>query len=117
MAVQEAVFTRAGIEGVAQYAIELAQRRRGRLVSATKSNGIIHTMPFWDQVVGERVAANPDVTVENVLIDALAARMVLRPDSSRPRRTRRCSSPSTAPRQTSPDRGSPTPSVKSGQLP
>ena len=74
MAVQEAVFTRAGIERVARYAIELAQQRRGRLVSATKSNGIIHTMPFWDEVVGECVAASSGVTVENVLIDALAAR-------------------------------------------
>ena len=57
MAVQEAVFTRAGIERVARYAIELAQQRRGRLVSATKSNGIIHTMPFWDEVVAGGVAA------------------------------------------------------------
>ena len=81
MAVQEAVFTRAGIERVARYAIELAQQRRGRLVSATKSNGIIHTMPFWDEVVGECVAASSGVTVENVLIDALAARLVLRPDT------------------------------------
>ena len=81
MAVQESVFTRAGIERVATYAVELAQQRQGRLVSATKSNGIIHTMPFWDEVVGECVAASPGVTVENVLIDALAARMVLRPDT------------------------------------
>ncbi|MDQ4051979.1 MAG: tartrate dehydrogenase [Actinomycetota bacterium] len=81
MAVQEAVFTRAGIERVATYAVELAEQRQGRLVSATKSNGIIHTMPFWDEVVGECVAASPGVTVESVLIDALAARMVLRPDT------------------------------------
>jgi tartrate dehydrogenase/decarboxylase/D-malate dehydrogenase len=79
MAVQEAVFTRAGIERVARYAVDLARQRGGRLVSATKSNGIIHTMPFWDQVVAECVAADPDVSLENVHIDALAARMVLRP--------------------------------------
>ena len=81
MAVQEAVFTRAGIERVAQFAIELAQQRSGRLVSATKSNGIIHTMPFWDEVVGDCVAASEGVSLESVLIDALAARMVLRPDT------------------------------------
>jgi len=79
MAVQETVFTRAGIERVARYAVDLAQQRRGRLVSATKSNGIIHTMPFWDEVVRECVAASPGVTLESVLIDALAARMVLKP--------------------------------------
>jgi tartrate dehydrogenase/decarboxylase / D-malate dehydrogenase len=81
MAVQEAVFTRAGIERVAQFAIELAQQRSGRLVSATKSNGIIHTMPFWDEVVRDCVAASAGVSLESVLIDALAARMVLRPDT------------------------------------
>jgi tartrate dehydrogenase/decarboxylase/D-malate dehydrogenase len=81
MAVQEAVFTRAGIERVAQFAIELAQQRRGRLVSATKSNGIIHTMPFWDEVVRGCVAGSAGVSLESVLIDALAARMVLRPDT------------------------------------
>ena len=81
MAVQEAVFTRAGIERVTRFAIDLARQRRGHIVSATKSNGIIHTMPFWDQVVGECVAASPGVSVENVLIDALAARMVLRPET------------------------------------
>ena len=81
MAVQESVFTRAGVTRIARYAAELAQRRTGRLVSATKSNGIIHTMPFWDEVVEATVAEYPDVTVEKVLIDALAARMVLKPRS------------------------------------
>jgi tartrate dehydrogenase/decarboxylase/D-malate dehydrogenase len=81
MAVQEAVFTRKGIERVATYAAELAQQRQGRLISATKSNGIIHTMPFWDEVVQSCVDATPGVTVESVLIDALAARMVLKPES------------------------------------
>jgi len=81
MAVQESVFTRKGIERVATYAAELAQQRKGRLISATKSNGIIHTMPFWDEVVQSCVAATPGVTVESVLIDALAARVVLKPES------------------------------------
>ncbi|GAB2621179.1 tartrate dehydrogenase [Kocuria himachalensis] len=81
MAVQESVFTRTGVTRIARYAAELAQRRSGRLVSATKSNGIIHTMPFWDEVVEATVAEHPGVTVEKVLIDALAARMVLKPQS------------------------------------
>ena len=53
MAVQEAIFTRMGVTRVAEYAVAQAQARRGSLTSATKSNGIIHTMPFWDEVVGE----------------------------------------------------------------
>ncbi|MEV6154121.1 tartrate dehydrogenase [Nonomuraea sp. NPDC052129] len=79
-AVQEAVFTRTGIERVARFAADLARRRSGRLISATKSNGIIHTMPFWDEVVAE-VADDSGVELEKVLIDALAARLVLRPES------------------------------------
>jgi tartrate dehydrogenase/decarboxylase/D-malate dehydrogenase len=81
-AIQEAIFTRAGISRVARYAAELAQRRGGTLVSATKSNGIIHTMPFWDEVVADSVAEHaPDVHVDKVLIDALAARAVMKPTS------------------------------------
>jgi tartrate dehydrogenase/decarboxylase/D-malate dehydrogenase len=81
MAVQETVFTRTGVSRVAQFAVDLAAKRSGRLISATKSNGIIHTMPFWDEVVAEVAATNPRVRLEKVLIDALAARMVLKPQS------------------------------------
>ena len=80
-AIQESVFTRAGIQRVTEYAIEQAMRRTGRLISATKSNGIIHTMPFWDEVVAETAAGTAGLTVEKVLIDALAARLVLNPHS------------------------------------
>jgi tartrate dehydrogenase/decarboxylase/D-malate dehydrogenase len=81
MAVQETVFTRAGVARVAQFAVDLAGGRSGRLISATKSNGIIHTMPFWDEVVAEVAATDPRVRLEKVLIDALAARLVLKPQS------------------------------------
>jgi len=81
MAIQQSVFTRVGVERVAAYAADLAQTRSGRLVSATKSNGIIHTMPFWDAVVNDVVNKTAGIEVEHVLIDALAARAVLRPDS------------------------------------
>ncbi|NNG41135.1 tartrate dehydrogenase [Flexivirga sp. ID2601S] len=80
-ALQEAVFTRQGIARVTRFAAELAAGRTGRLVSATKSNGIIHTMPFWDEVVRETAADFPGVTVDKVLIDALAARVVSAPES------------------------------------
>ncbi len=82
-AVQESIFTRAGIRRVARYAAEAAVERGGQLVSATKSNGIIHTMPFWDEVVAETAKEFPGVVVEKVLIDALAARLVMKPTSVR----------------------------------
>jgi tartrate dehydrogenase/decarboxylase/D-malate dehydrogenase len=81
MAIQEAVFTRAGIERVTQYAVDLAIERRGSIVSATKSNGLVHSMPLWDEVVAEVVATEPALKLESVLVDALAARAVLRPGS------------------------------------
>jgi tartrate dehydrogenase/decarboxylase/D-malate dehydrogenase len=80
LAVQEALFTRRGVERVVRYALGLAQARSGRLVSATKSNGIIHTMPFWDEVFGEVAAGFPDVETRELHIDALAAELVLHPD-------------------------------------
>ena len=80
-AVQESFFSRRGIARAAEFAARLAESRNGRLTSATKSNGIIHTMPFWDEVVAETLAEHPGVTVEKILIDALAAKLVLSPES------------------------------------
>jgi tartrate dehydrogenase/decarboxylase/D-malate dehydrogenase len=81
LAVQEAVFTRRGVERVARYAFDLARTRRRRLVSATKSNGIVHTMPFWDEVVAAVAAGYPDVEVASRHVDALAALLVREPAS------------------------------------
>lgn len=81
MAVQEAVFTRRGIDKVVTAAFELASKRRRHLVSATKSNGIIHTMPFWDERVAEVARRFPKVAVEQMHIDALSARLILDPRS------------------------------------
>jgi tartrate dehydrogenase/decarboxylase / D-malate dehydrogenase len=78
-AVQEARFTHRGVTRVAAYAAELASRRSGRLTSATKSNGILHTMPFWDEHVASAVSRYPGVQLRPVLIDALAAEVVRRP--------------------------------------
>jgi tartrate dehydrogenase/decarboxylase/D-malate dehydrogenase len=79
MAVQEAVFTRAGVTRIVDYAFDLAARRRGHVTSATKSNGIVHTMPFWDEIVRERAAGHPGVEWGQEHIDALCAKVVLDP--------------------------------------
>jgi tartrate dehydrogenase/decarboxylase/D-malate dehydrogenase len=81
LAVQESIFTRRGVERIMRYAFRLAQKRRGRLVSATKSNGIIHTMPFWDEILDELSPDYPEVEATQYHIDALAARFVLDPAS------------------------------------
>jgi tartrate dehydrogenase/decarboxylase/D-malate dehydrogenase len=78
-AVQESVFTRHGISRAARFAAQLASSRSGRLTSATKSNGIVHTMPFWDEVVRETVSEFSGVELRSELIDALAASLVLHP--------------------------------------
>ena len=81
IAVQDAIFTRRGITRATRFAADLASTRNGRITSATKSNGIVHTMPFWDEVVTAVVAEYDGVQVESVLIDALAARFALAPES------------------------------------
>jgi tartrate dehydrogenase/decarboxylase / D-malate dehydrogenase len=78
--VQESVFTRHGVDRILRYAFELARSRRGKLASATKSNGIIHTMPYWDERVGEMAKAYPDVAVSQFHIDILSAHFVQHPD-------------------------------------
>jgi tartrate dehydrogenase/decarboxylase/D-malate dehydrogenase len=80
MAVQESVFTRVGVSRIADFALQLARTRRSHVTSATKSNGIVHTLPFWDEVVAERAAGYPDVRVDSEHIDALAAKFVLQPE-------------------------------------
>jgi len=80
IALQVATFTRKGTERVVRYALELAAKRDGHLTSATKSNGIRHTMPFWDRVVRELASEFPDVAVSEYHMDALAAMLVLAPD-------------------------------------
>ncbi len=80
LAVQESVFTRLGVERVVRFAFELARSRGGTLTSATKSNGIIHTMPFWDEVFAGVAAEWPDVATRSVHIDALSAGFVLHPE-------------------------------------
>ena len=80
VAVQQSIFTRRGVTRIMTYAFELARARSGRVSSATKSNGIVHTMPFWDEIFAEVAVQYPDVRSEQVHVDALAARLVLAPD-------------------------------------
>jgi tartrate dehydrogenase/decarboxylase/D-malate dehydrogenase len=80
-AVQQAIFTRRGITRIADYALDLSSARRRRLTSATKSNGLVHSMPFWDEVTRERAASHPEVELTEEHVDALAAKLVLRPES------------------------------------
>ncbi|TDF93166.1 tartrate dehydrogenase [Paenibacillus piri] len=79
MAIQNAIFTRKGTERAIRYAFELAAKRRGHLTSATKSNGIFHSMPFWDDVFKEVSQDYPDTRTASYHIDALAAFFVTRP--------------------------------------
>ena len=79
MAVQESVFTRVGVSRIADFAFELAMTRGKYVTSAKKSNGIVHTLPFWDEVVAERGARYPEVRLDSEHIDALAAKLVLQP--------------------------------------
>ncbi len=77
---QESVFTRTGVDRVLRYAFELARRRpRRKLTSATKSNGIFISMPYWDERVAEMSAAYPDVTLDKFHIDILTAHFVRNP--------------------------------------
>lgn len=80
IAIQQTVFTRRGVRRILRYAFELAQKRRQHLTSATKSNGIIHTMPFWDECFYEMAKEYPDVRVDQYHIDILTAHFVRHPD-------------------------------------
>jgi tartrate dehydrogenase/decarboxylase/D-malate dehydrogenase len=81
IAIQEAIFTRRGTDRVMRYAFELARtRKRKHVTSATKSNGIVHTMPFWDERFTAVKADYPDVETSQYHIDILTAHFVQHPD-------------------------------------
>ena len=81
LAVQQSVFTREGVDRVLRYAFERARARPAKhLTSATKSNGIIHTMPFWDERFEAVAADYPDVRTDQYHIDILTAHLVQHPD-------------------------------------
>lgn len=79
--IQESIFTRHGVDRILRFALQLAQtREKKHLTSATKSNGIIHTMPFWDERLKAVSKEFPDITVDQYHIDILCAHFVQHPD-------------------------------------
>jgi tartrate dehydrogenase/decarboxylase/D-malate dehydrogenase len=81
MAMQQSIFTRKGTDRVLRYAFELARSRKAhRLTSATKSNGIIHTMPYWDERVAAMAGEYPDIDLDKYHIDILVSHFVNKPE-------------------------------------
>jgi tartrate dehydrogenase/decarboxylase/D-malate dehydrogenase len=78
---QQTLFSRKGVDRIQQFALELASTRSAKhLTSATKSNGISITMPYWDERFRANAARYPDVRTDQYHIDILAARFVLSPE-------------------------------------
>jgi tartrate dehydrogenase/decarboxylase/D-malate dehydrogenase len=80
MAIQEAIFTKKGCDRVMRFAFELAMKRKKHVSSATKSNGIIHSMPFWDERFAAVAKEFPEVKTDQYHIDILTAHFVRHPD-------------------------------------
>ena len=81
VAVETAIFTRTGVERIIRFGFEQARTRRKKLASVTKSNAQMHSMVFWDEVTREVARDYPDVEVSHYHVDAIAARMVMAPES------------------------------------
>jgi tartrate dehydrogenase/decarboxylase/D-malate dehydrogenase len=81
VAIETAIFTRKGVERILRFGFERARARRGKLASVTKSNAQKHTMVFWDEITRELALQYPDVEVTSYHIDAMAARMVMAPET------------------------------------
>lgn len=81
VAVETAIFTRAGVERILRFGFEQAMGRRRMLASVTKSNAQRHSMVFWDQVTRDLAAEYPQVQVSHYHVDAISARMVMAPDT------------------------------------
>ncbi|MGN7385397.1 tartrate dehydrogenase [Sporosarcina sp. SAFN-015] len=80
IAIQNAIFSRKGTERAMRFAFELAAKRKKHVTSATKSNGIFHSMPFWDEIFKEVAAEYPDIKSDSQHIDALSAFFITHPD-------------------------------------
>jgi tartrate dehydrogenase/decarboxylase/D-malate dehydrogenase len=81
LVVQQSIFTRRGVDRVLRYAYEQASARpAAHLTSATKSNGIVHSMPYWDARVAEMAKAYPQVVTDQYHIDILTANFVRMPE-------------------------------------
>ena len=80
MAIQEVIFTRRAVDRIIRYAFELARTRKKHVTSATKSNGIVYAMPFWDERFAAISKEYPDVKADQFHIDLLTAHFVAHPD-------------------------------------
>jgi tartrate dehydrogenase/decarboxylase/D-malate dehydrogenase len=81
MVIQASIFTRKGVEKVIRFAFELAMTRPKRhLTSATKSNGIVYTMPYWDEIFQQISKEYPEIHADQYHIDGLVAALVLHPE-------------------------------------
>jgi tartrate dehydrogenase/decarboxylase/D-malate dehydrogenase len=79
--VQESIFSRTGVDRIISFACELARKRAAKhITSATKSNGIRYTMPFWDERFKAITAGFPELTCDQFHIDILTAHFVQHPD-------------------------------------
>ena len=80
IATDTSMFTRRGIERIAHFAFKLAQKRRKKVTNVTKSNTLIHSLAYWDQVIAEVAAQYPDVELQKMYVDNASASFVLRPE-------------------------------------
>jgi tartrate dehydrogenase/decarboxylase / D-malate dehydrogenase len=78
--VQESRFTKRGCDRILRYAFELAGRRRGHVTSATKSNGIVHSMPYWDERFAAIAQEFPGVRADQFHVDILCSHFVTKPE-------------------------------------
>ncbi|MBF7011785.1 tartrate dehydrogenase [Novosphingobium resinovorum] len=79
--IQQAVFTRRGTDRILRYAFDFARKLgRPHVTSATKSNGLYHSMPFWDERFAAIGAEYPEIATDQYHIDILAARFVMSPE-------------------------------------
>ena len=80
MAIQQSIFTRKGVDRILKFAFDFARTTKKHVTSATKSNGIIHTMPFWDERFDVMRKKYPDIKADQYHIDILTAHFVRNPD-------------------------------------
>ena len=81
LVVQQNVFTRQGVDRILRFAFELAQSRpKKHLTSATKSNGIVYSMPYWDERVKAMAERYPEIKTDQYHVDILTAHFVQHPD-------------------------------------
>lgn len=80
VAVDTSMVTRLGVERIAHYAFKLARKRNKKVTNVTKSNTLIYTLGFWDQVIAEVAEQYPDVAYDKMYVDNASASFVLKPE-------------------------------------